>query len=177
MSYLFSFLILLVLFPIYEFLYILITHTTGVSVSKNMPLLLEYGSTGSVDHLLGSHLYKIYDLNGLDFIFGLAFDPNGTDIGYVKLFFHVGLLGLLIITSLYLFLFVNIRSMEYKYASDSDFVILRRFFLFFIILSFVINYKSLELYSRGSFELLIIIYYVLVKFYKGVNVCFKPIFD
>ncbi len=125
------------------------------------PVLSEYGTTGTVNHLFGSHLLMLFELNNLEYIFGKGVDPDGTDIGYVKLIFHIGVIGTLAITFLYILAFVNIKKMDAPLCTRT--MIIRKFFLIFIILTFFMNYKSLELYSRGSTELFVIIYVFLVS--------------
>lgn len=143
-----------------------VLHSIGSETANAAPVLNEYGTTGTVNALFGSHLLKLFELEGLEYIFGKAIDPDGTDIGYVKLIYHIGLIGTSLIFLMYFIAFINVRNMKFPTCRKS--MVLQNFFLFFIVITFLINYKSLELYSRGSAELFVLLYVFLVshsKFY------------
>jgi hypothetical protein len=115
----------------------------------------------------GSHLNALKE-PVFDLIFGFGIDPNriygmATDIGYIKLIYHIGLIGLFLIIFLYLYIFRKTLKMKKMYYSVTDEFMLSSFLIWYILLIIVINYKSLEMYSRGSHDLLLIIFFVLVN--------------
>ena len=63
-----------------------------------------YGTTGTVDALFGSHLEPL-KVPLMDLFFGFGYDPDGTDIGYVKLIYHIGIIGSFLIFILYLYMY------------------------------------------------------------------------
>lgn len=155
------FIISIIFYLSFDVIFSIVLHSMGSDSAVASPVLSEYGTTGTVNHLFGSHLLMLFELNNLEYIFGKGVDPDGTDIGYVKLIFHIGVIGTLAITFLYILAFVNIKKMDAPLCTRT--MIIRKFFLIFIILTFFMNYKSLELYSRGSTELFVIIYVFLVS--------------
>lgn len=129
---------------------------------------------GSVEGLTSVHLdplkAPIFDL-----IFGFGIDPNkipgkGTDIGYIKLIYHVGIIGLVLILLLYLYIFRKTIIFKKRLDKQSNEYILSFFLVLFILLVTVMNYKSLEMYSRGTHDLILIIFCVLIKPYQARNV-------
>lgn len=145
----------------FDIIFSIVLHSIGSDAAGANPVLTEYGTTGTVNALFGSHLLMLFELNNLEYIFGKGIDPDGTDIGYVKLIYHVGIVGTLAISLMYLLAFVNVKRL--KTSDCSKTMIIRKFFLIFILITFFINYKSLELYSRGSAELFVIIYVFLIS--------------
>lgn len=139
-----------------------ILHSIGSEAMDTAPVLTEYGTTGTVNALFGSHLLKLFELDNLEYIFGKAIDPDGTDIGYVKLIYHVGLIGTSLIVLMYILAFINIKNINFSTYRKA--MVLQSFFLLFILITFLINYKSLELYSRGSAELFVLLYVFLVSY-------------
>lgn len=125
----------------------------------------EYGGSGSVTQLLGDHLLPLYDLTLGGVIFGFARDPDGTDVGYIKLLYHVGFVGLLMILTIYVTNFFSVFKMKFM-GGERGAIVLSSTFIFYIPLLFVMNYKSLEIYSRGAHDLFLIMVFVLLN-YKG----------
>ncbi|EHK9184213.1 hypothetical protein V8049_002334 [Vibrio vulnificus] len=149
----------------YQLLLPIFSHTFELELvnSTQSSVTKEYGTSGSLDHLFGSHLNLLFHLNIFDFIFGLGVDPDGTDIGYVKFIYHVGFVGSIAIFSIYIISFYKVISISRK-TNNSDVYVLARFLTFYILLLFIMNYKSLEMYSRGSHELLLILFFYLNTF-------------
>lgn len=149
------------------------TELLSEAISSNSDFSLNY-TTGSVEALTNAHLdplkAPIFDL-----IFGFGIDPNkiigkGTDIGYVKLIYHVGIIGLVLIVLLYLYIFRKTVIIKKRSDKQSNEFILSSFLVLFILLVTVMNYKSLEMYSRGSHDLILIIFCVLIKQYHSRRV-------
>ncbi len=145
----------------FDIIFSIVLHSIGSDAAGANPVLSEYGTTGTVNALFGSHLLMLFELNNLEYIFGKGIDPDGTDIGYVKLIYHVGIVGTLAISLMYLLAFVNVKRLNTSDCSKT--MIIRKFFLIFVLITFFINYKSLELYSRGSAELFVMIYVFLIS--------------
>lgn len=111
----------------------------------------------------------------LDLIVGFGIDPNRlagreTDIGYVKMIYHIGIIGLILILFLYLYVFrktIIIKKNSYKQSAE---FILSSFLVLYVILLMVMNFKSLEMYSRGSHDLLLIIFCFLTNKYHSQSV-------
>lgn len=122
---------------------------------------------GSVTGLTeGSHLNAIRNVDMLELFFGYGIDPNRvqnlqTDIGYIKLVYHVGIIGLIIIMLLYWFFFKKIWRIN-KNTIDKNTKTTASFLIWYIILIVIFNYKSLELYSRGTHDLVLILFFVLL---------------
>lgn len=92
-------------------------------------------------------------------VFGLAKDPLNSDIGYVKIIFMEGLLGLFFIFYTYFYIFLHIKKRlnnEY-FKRDVDFRVMFSFLTSIIVLMFVYNSKLLLLYGRGFHDFFIII--------------------
>ncbi len=128
-------------------------------------------TTGTTSGLLGgSHLNAIRSVSPFELILGYGIDPNdvqgmASDIGYVKIIYHVGIVGLLCILWLYFYLFINTFYMNKMFRQKNINVeILSRFFMLYIMIMMVFNYKSLEIYSRGTHDLLLILFYFMCNF-------------
>lgn len=145
----------------FDVIFSVVLHSIGSETTNAAPVLNEYGTTGTVNALFGSHLLKLFELESLEYIFGKAIDPDGTDIGYVKLIYHIGLIGTSLIFILYFIAFINVWNMKFPTCRKS--MVLQSFFLLFVVITFLVNYKSLELYSRGSAELFVLLYVILVS--------------
>jgi hypothetical protein len=126
-----------------------------------------YGTGGTFEALTTVHLDPL-QVPFEDLIFGYAVDPNKvpgreTDIGYVKLIYHIGVIGLLVVVLIYATLVVKLLTYRSLTKEGSDSRTILNFVLFFIILDALMNYKALVLYSRGSYEIVIIICFYLMR--------------
>ena len=167
----------------YITVYPLIEHTLGISeLSADDATFIfnvaDYGTTGTLAALSDDHLTPL-DRPPLDLIVGFAIDPNSvgrySDIGYVKFIYHVGIIG----TSMIVFL--HLRMMTLAFASIRkkriavDERLLNYFLVWLIGSGLLFNYKSLELYSRGTGDLIFIIFiflgagWVRCRFKNGVS--------
>jgi hypothetical protein len=122
-------------------------------------------SSGSLSGLTSSHLDPL-SLSFIDLLLGFGIDPNQigkvTDIGYVKIIYHIGIIGLIVILTLYGYLILKLNKIRKNYKNNFNYQILTRFLIYFIFLLLLINYKSLEIFSRGSHDFLIIIFLILL---------------
>ena len=114
-------------------------------------------SSSSVD-LLRS-MFIIPD-DTLSLFLGDGSNPFYVDIGYVKIIFMHGLVGLIVIISFYLGLYSIVRS--------ADRVVFKNLFLWIIFLTFIFNFKNLFFFSRGIFEITMMFYFTIL-IYKNEN--------
>jgi hypothetical protein len=150
----------------------IVLHTLGLShTSQSEPSELiaqsDYGTTGTLDALTNEHL-KPLDQPLKDLAIGYAIDPNSinrfTDIGYVKLIYHIGIIGTIFLILIHLYMFAQMRRYSHsKYISkDERLLTSMGSIIIFLLLAF--NYKSLSLYSRGMGDLIFFIFiYVSIK--------------
>lgn len=159
-------------FSVYVILPVLF-YSTGLFLLKpednNSIISTSDYTTGTVIGLMSTHLDAM-KIPIFDLIIGFGIDPNtvpgkNTDIGYVKLIYHVGIIGLLLILLLYLYIFRQAVITKKKSDTQSNEFALSSFLILYVLLIMVMNYKSLEMYSRGSHDLLLIIFFVLTNKY------------
>ena len=151
----------------------ILVHSTGLFLLEaeynNSVISTNDYTTGTVSALTSTHL-EAMEVPIFDLIIGFGIDPNtmsdkSTDIGYVKLIYHVGIIGLLLILLLYLYILRQGIITKKKSEEQSNEFMLSSFLILYILLIVVMNYKSLEMYSRGSHDLLLIIFFVLTNKY------------
>jgi hypothetical protein len=156
--YLFLYFVLPIMLGSTEFLIDYISNDSDINYSNDY-------SSGSFTGLTGSHLDPL-SAPFFDLLLGYGIDPNqigkGTDIGYIKILYHIGIVGLLIILILYAYFLYTLNKIRMKCNKLLNYKILTTFLISFILLLLLINYKSLELYSRGSHDFLIIIFLIIL---------------
>ena len=91
-----------------------------------------------------------------------------TDIGYVKLIYHVGIVGTLVILFVHLYMLVVTRKFMRESPHDLDRVLIARFLFILIAISLAFNYKSLELHSRGIGDFIYMLFLFLAS-WRGVR--------
>lgn len=135
----------------------LVLHTLGVSElgPDDAGLIFaatDYGTTGTWDALTDEHLQPL-DQPLVGLIFGYAIDPNSigrfTDIGYVKLVYHVGIVGTAAVLLAHGYMLLATRKFLRQAAGDGDRELICRLLFWLVAISIIFNYKSLELHSRG----------------------------
>jgi hypothetical protein len=137
---------------------------------------------GTLEGLISSHLSAL-KVPFIDLVFGYGIDPNtvrgkATDIGYVKLIYHIGIIGLIMIVTLYYFFFKKASKIRQIVTKNSNEYLLASFIIWYIALIFISNYKSLEMYSRGSYEILLIMFCTLVNTqFNNSEIFEKPVFS
>lgn len=155
----------------YIVVYPLLLHTLGISELQSDEASLvfaasDYGTTGTFDALTEEHL-KPLDQPLPDLLIGYAIDPNAiamyTDIGYVKLIYHVGIIGTLVILFVHLYMLVATRKFMRESPHDLDRVLIARFLFILIAISLAFNYKSLELHSRGIGDFIYMLFLFLAS--------------
>ena len=156
---------------VYILFYPLLLHTLGISEMQSDEASLvfaiaDYGTTGTLDALTGDHLMPL-DQPLLDLLIGFAVDPNTiamyTDIGYVKLIYHVGIVGTLVILFVHLYMLVVTRKFMRASAHDLERALIARFLFVLIAISLAFNYKSLELHSRGIGDFIYMLFLFLAS--------------
>jgi len=120
----------------------------------------------------GSHLNAIREISNVDLIMGRGIDPNQvpsmeTDIGYIKLIYHVGMVGFIAIFFIYFKLFRKCFSLlkNNNIINFEDKMIIS-FIMWYIVIVFLFNYKSLQIYSRGTHDLLLVLFFLLINTFK-----------
>ncbi|NHB69849.1 hypothetical protein [Perlabentimonas gracilis] len=117
----------------------------------------------SDENLLQKHLFFPETVSGI--MFGLGIDVEGTDIGYIRTIFSIGIIGLAIILFQHLFMLVRVMLIMQKKIPE-DLYTLIKIFVFFTIALLIINFKILLLYSRGAHELLILLFFSIITIYN-----------
>jgi hypothetical protein len=150
----------------------IVLHTLGFSptsqsASSELISQSDYGTTGTLDALTNEHLQPL-DQPLRDLAIGYAIDPNSinrfTDIGYVKLIYHVGIIGTFFLILIHLYMFTQMRRYSRSKFLSKDERLLTSMGSIIIILLLAFNYKSLSLYSRGMGDLIFFIFiYVSIK--------------
>lgn len=155
----------------YQMLFPLLMHTLGIEElgSDDAGLIFaaaDYGTTGTFDALSDEHL-KPLDQPLLDLFLGYAVDPNTisryTDIGYVKLIYHVGIVGTTALVLVHLYMLAATHKFLLDAAGDADRELMARFLFWLIAISIAFNYKSLELHSRGIGDFIYMLFLFLAQ--------------
>lgn len=125
----------------------------GNSSDKLMFFMQDYSlANGTLEGLTHKHLYVIDELNAFEKIFGAATSPN-SDIGYVQMIFHVGIIGVLLIMLMHLFFLYRLFKLKFDSPSLN---VLKHFMIIYVLVLFVFNYKLLIMQSRGFYDFMII---------------------
>lgn len=158
----------------YMLIYPLLLHTLGFSELQPDEASLvfaaaDYGTTGTLEALTADHLQPL-DLPLLDLLVGFAVDPNTisrySDIGYVKLIYHVGIVGTLVVLFVHLYMLVVTRTFVRTSWRDPDRTLIARFLFVLIAIGLAFNYKSLELHSRGIGDFIYMLFLFLVSWHR-----------
>ncbi|NJK42247.1 MAG: hypothetical protein HC937_00180 [Aquincola sp.] len=122
----------------------------------------DYGTTGTLEALTDDHL-KPLDQPLLDLFLGHALDPNSihryTDIGYVKLIYHVGIPGTAVILSVHFYMLFKAWQVANARGTERSERLVARLLSQLLLVGLVFNYKSLELYSRGFGDILFMLFF------------------
>lgn len=126
----------------------------------------DYGTTGTLSALTVDHL-KPLNQPLSDLLLGFAVDPNTigrpTDIGYVKLIYHIGIVGTLVVLFVHLYMLVATYRFMRASVRDPDRALIARFLFAFIAISLAFNYKSLEIHSRGTGDFIYMLFLFLAS--------------
>lgn len=155
----------------YLSIYPLLLHSLGVSELQSDEGgfffdATDYGTTGTLEALMDDHLLPLQQPLD-DLFFGYAVDPNTigkhTDIGYVKLIYHVGIVGTAIVLFLHLYMLAATRRLTRTIVGDPDRALIGRFLFVLIAIAIAFNYKSLELHSRGIGDFIYLLFLYLAS--------------
>jgi hypothetical protein len=138
--------ILVISFPILkDFLPSTMTSAGGISIQSSY-------AAQSVEWLINDMIF--YPKLG-DFIFGTGYNPIKTDIGYIKILFLYGAGGLIIILTLFTYLFLSsMHSLSVVKGFNKD---LRMLIIVVFIFILAYNFKLQLLFARSFYELYILI--------------------
>lgn len=101
----------------------------------------------------------------LKILFGNGVDPTFSDVGYIRLIFSVGVIGLLLIISSYAFLLFRVNKLKNtlnKGSMSGDIGRNRVLILSFMVIVLLIcffNFKNLYFYTRAYHELVVILFF------------------
>lgn len=165
----------------YISIYPLVLHSLGYAElhSYDSGLLFaatDYGTTGTMDALMDDHLLPLQQPFE-DLLIGFAIDPNTidrfTDIGYVKLIYHIGIVGTLAVLIAHIYILVAARRMSHGSRCNEDAVLVAHFLYAFVAIALIFNYKSLELHSRGVGDFVYLLFFFLASQYgrPRVDMC------
>lgn len=153
---------------VYPILYYTIPIINQYFISTNIKTQnysISYGS-GSQTYLLDT-MWKIPE-SILGFIFGTGALPVGSDIGYVKTLFMVGIVGSLMLILFYSYIFNAIKKKlklinKYRLNIYNHYIQnISKGFIVIISLIFLVNIKALFLFSRTFHELIIILFFAFM---------------
>jgi hypothetical protein len=151
----------------YVLLMPLLLHSLGISElpSDEVNLIFaaaDYGTTGTLEALTADHLQPLNQPLS-DLFLGYALDPNSihryTDLGYVKLVYHVGLPGTIFVVAIHLYMLRVAARISNSSQNERSVRLVARLLCLFLLVGLVINYKSLELYSRGFGDTLFMLFF------------------
>ena len=122
-------------------------------------------SSSSGDILMNEMVYFPDSLFNL--FMGTGVSADGSDIGYVKIIFMIGIFGLFLIVKYYYQTHKKLmRIIKQKFSShDLQFRSLKFFLVGFIVINFIFNFKLLLIYSRGFHELYLLLILGFEKIY------------
>jgi hypothetical protein len=156
----------------YSVLLALLSISVGIYFYQQAILFLDLNSYYYVGYD-AERSYTKYSLNALtgrmvffpqdvfNLLFGEGIEPDGSDIGYIKLIFMTGLFGLLIIMFLYLYIIFFLNK---KIKNNSEHRIIFWFSTALFIGMLIFNFKLLLLYGRGFHDIFILTCFTLNKF-------------
>lgn len=114
-------------------------------------------------------------------LFGEAIDPP-SDMGYIKVIYMIGLFGLFLVLIAHLYFIVSAHNVykrifklmklaknRHLYFDKNSFSIAYWALIIFVLLQLIINLKNLYFYTRGYYELLIILFFILCSFAKQIR--------
>ena len=98
--------------------------------------------------------------NIFDLIFGMSIDVPFSDVGFVKIVYMVGIIGLFIIIGLYGYILRNIWRVI-KFSTDKNTILINWLFIIVLLIMILINIKNLYFFTRGFHELLTILFFTI----------------
>lgn len=116
--------------------------------------------------LLNKHLF--FPESAYKILIGEAEKISGTDIGYIKTIFSIGVIGLLLIIMQYLYMIRRIRVIK-KNETSTELKQLCNYFTFYTLMLFIVNLKALLLYSRGSHEFVLLMFFTILTLHDTIN--------
>ncbi len=108
--------------------------------------------------------------NEWNILFGCGMDPH-SDIGYIKLLFMLGIVGLSLVVGIYLLMLfrilrmLRIRRVQFISQTSEDFITGEIALLTLIILiplQFILDFKNLYFLTRSVYELTLILFFIAV---------------
>ncbi len=113
--------------------------------------------------LLNKHLF--FPESTYKILIGEGVKISGTDIGYIKTIFSIGVIGLLFIIIQYIYMLWRISIIR-KSKISSELMLLCNYFVFFTLMLFIVNLKALLLYSRGAHEFVLLMFFAILTLHN-----------
>jgi hypothetical protein len=158
--------VIVAIYGFYQYAYPILEATFGLSDNDNE--ITQSYAIASHNILLNDMVF--FPDNLLSTLLGEGIDPKETDIGYVKIVFMIGLSGLLMISSLFLYSFLYFRRKVAIINHDNNIKIIWGVVISLGLLMFIFNTKLLLLYSRGFQDTFTIVIFSLNKFLIRQNI-------
>ncbi len=118
-----------------------------------------YSDYGIYNYIIGQHIEPLFKLNLIEFVFGKGLRVSGSDIGYIKSIYSIGLIGTF--TQYLVIYFFTVFSKKNKFYY---------YLITFILLSLIIEVKMQFLFSSGGFEIMVILLLFSNQESKQLNV-------
>ncbi len=152
----------------------------GVSVAIYyvVPLILSsfFSQTSEVDY---TGNYAVTDLSGwyetmwilpehtMSVLLGAGKIVQTSDLGYVHMIYMIGVLGLLLVVSMYMYMFFVIKTLSRSakckcFQIDSEGRVLALSLVAIILLMYIINFKNLYFLTRSYHELIVILFFFIL---------------
>ena len=154
---------------------------TQMETTHMLDLGTDYGSGTASALTSGEHLNILkepfvdqiigYGINSEDFLE----KKISTDIGYLEFVCHIGFIGLSFIIFMHLKILSSTILIQKSLTDSSNYFQITtkqigEIIIFYIIMLFAFNYKLMLMYSRGTYDFMLILVFSFFKFYK-LNKC------
>lgn len=160
------FLTTIVIIAITYFILPVVLNSIGISYGKAVvDTEMQYSSKTS-DYLFEYHLLPLLSLNNKELLFGYGCEVNksallpfGSDIGYVKQIFQVGVVGVFFILVFCLLMARRTSSRYSRFKYDAIMKISSQIMWILLPLYVIFNYKNHIMYTVCYFEVFLFVYY------------------
>lgn len=147
---------------------ILLTFELGILQESNIDYTSNYAETD-----LSSWYEAMWALpeDPVSVLFGTGKNVETSDVGYVKLIYMIGVVGLLLVNLIYVYMFYVVKVLNHLAKSgtiqmDIGGRILAHSLMAIIFLMFIVNIKNLYFLTRGYHELIVIMFFFVVGLTK-----------
>lgn len=153
---------------VFYFILPIVLTSFDINYGSRLSGLEDQYDTETFSYLSNYHLNPLDYLNTRELFWGYGCSVSkterlwhGSDIGYIRQIYHVGLIGVaLIIYFCYRCVYLTNKRCK-KYRKNSKMILGRQLMWLLLIIYIVFNYKNELMYSICSFEVFLIIYWVM----------------